>query len=222
MNSLTSPPRSTQPWSATRRTVAALGVLAGLTGIEHGIGEVTQGRGAPSALVFESWPHVRAFDPLNGEPAMSIVPDLLFSGLLSVMVAAFLGICSVGYAHRRNGGWALIGLSLLLLLVGGGFGPPVVGLVAGALATRVDSPPAIRGATRFVARLWPWPLVVAIGCFLGLVPGVPLLYATLGLDNPLLVALLTVAAFVSLWLSWWSARAHDALATRSTSASGQA
>jgi hypothetical protein len=38
--------------------VRALGLLAALNGVDHGIGAITQGAGR------ESWAHVDAFDPL--------------------------------------------------------------------------------------------------------------------------------------------------------------
>jgi hypothetical protein len=44
------------------------GALAAFTGIEHGLGEISQGSVAPPAVVFQSWPHVSAFDPLS-DPA---------------------------------------------------------------------------------------------------------------------------------------------------------
>jgi hypothetical protein len=44
--------------------------------------------------VFESWWHVSAFDPLAGEAAMSLVPDLLVSGVASALVALVLGVAT--------------------------------------------------------------------------------------------------------------------------------
>ena len=200
------------PASATATTVAVYGSLAAFTGIEHGLGEITQGSMRPPGVVFESWPHVAAFKPLDGEPAMSLVPNLLTTGVLAVLVAVVLGVWSVRYASRRDGGAVLIGLSVLLLLVGGGFGPPLLGCLAGVLATRINASRPCReprAPTRWAARLWPWPLAVAVGCFLGLVPGTALLYALVGLDNATVVGVLTVGAFAGTALAMWTARAHD-------------
>lgn len=196
---------------ATVTTVRVLGVLAAFTGVEHGIGEISQGPVAPPALVFESWPHVAAFEPLNGEPAMSLVPNLLISGVLSALVALVLGAVAFCHPHR---GRLLIRLSLLLLLVGGGFGPPLLGVLAGLLATRdgahrPDNGP--RPTTRFGAGLWPWPLLAATGSFLALVPGTTLLYAASGSDLSALVAVLTLGAFTATALAMWTARARDRL-----------
>ena len=42
--------------SATRVMVSTFGVIAGLAGIEHGVGEVRQGNVAPDGLTISSWP----------------------------------------------------------------------------------------------------------------------------------------------------------------------
>ena len=201
--------------SATVSTVRVFGALTAFTGIEHGLGEVSQGPVAPPALVFESWPQVPAFDPLDGEPAMSLIPNLLISGLASVLVALVLGVVACYCPRRPRSGRLLLCLSLLLLLVGGGFGPPVLGVLTGLLAIRIDASPAHRPGpvTRLGARLWPWPLLAATGSFLGLVPGTALLYAAGGRDLSTLVAVLTLAAFTTTGLAMWTARARDRIST---------
>jgi hypothetical protein len=202
-------PIVTRPGAATRTTVRVLGALAAFTGIEHGIGELTQGWTAPPAVVFESWPHVDAFDPLDGEPAMSLVPNLMVSGVLSIVVALLLGITAVR-ADRAHLGVTLIGLSVLLLLLGGGFGPPLLGVLVGLLALRIDAATGRPGpVTRSVARTYPWPLAVAVACFLGLVPGTVLLRLVVDRDVSTLVGLLTLGAFAGTALALWSARARD-------------
>lgn len=196
--------------TATLTTVRVFGALAAFTGVEHGLGEISQGPGRPPALVFESWPHAAAFEPLDGEPAMSLIPDLLVSGALSVVVALVLGGVALRYPHCPHSGLVLFGLSLVLLLVGGGFGPPLVGALAGLLATRVNAPVRRPGPrNRLGAGLWPWPLLAATTCFLGLVPGTALLHALTGETYPAFVSALTLGAFAATALAIVSARAWD-------------
>ncbi len=115
----------------TMRTLAAAGgLLAGIGGFVHGIGEVLQGSGAPEGVVFDSWATGGIADNLGGEPAMSLVPDLLVSGVLTLAVSVAVAVWAVRFAGRRYGGRGLAAGSLLMLLVGGGFGPPVLGLLA--------------------------------------------------------------------------------------------
>lgn len=204
------PLREPRPDAATLDTVRVLGLLAALNGVDHGIGAITQGPGSPPDLVYESWAHVDAFDPLNGEPALTVIPDLLVSGLLTVLAAVALGTWVTLCPARRHSAPIVLGLALLLLLVGGGFGPPLLGIVVGLLVMRIGTSksPSVGSVTRLASRLWPWPLAVAAFCFLGLVPGTALLYVV-GVDSDGLVAALTVGAFAATGLAVWSARAKD-------------
>ena len=70
--------------NATKVTVSIFGALAGLMGIEHGIGETLQGNIAPDGLMILSWPGSELFHILTGEPAMTIVPNLLVTGILAI------------------------------------------------------------------------------------------------------------------------------------------
>ncbi|WP_347355092.1 hypothetical protein [Intrasporangium sp.] len=198
------------PDTATLLTVRVLGLLAALNGLDHGVGAITQGPGSPPNRLFQSWANVDAFDPLGGEPALTLIPDLLVSGLLAVLTAITLGAWATVCPERRHSGLVIVGLSLLLLLVGGGFGPPLLGIVVGLLAMRIGSMTSrpVGPVTRLAARLCPWPLVVAALCFLGLVPGTMLLYVV-GIDSGGLVMVLIVAAFAATALAVWSARATD-------------
>jgi hypothetical protein len=64
----------------------------------------------------------------------------------------------------KQGGLVLILLAIALLLVGGGFFPPVIALVSGLAGTQINRPLRGKpgGLTRFVAKMWPWPLVLSV------------------------------------------------------------
>jgi hypothetical protein len=99
----------------TKATVSVFGVVAGLAGLEHGVGEMLQGNKAPGGVVIQSWPDSPWFAILNGEPAMTIVPNLLLTGILAILVSlAFLAWASL-FVHRKNGGLVLIILSIIML-----------------------------------------------------------------------------------------------------------
>src|SRR5215204_6980594 len=102
--------------SATRVTVSTFGTLAGLAGIEHGIGEVLQGNVAPEGVMILSWPESELFRILAGEPAMTIVPNLLVTGILAIFVSVVFFVWATTFVQRRNGGLALILLSVVMLL----------------------------------------------------------------------------------------------------------
>jgi hypothetical protein len=203
-------------WNATRIVVSAFGALAALAGIEHGVGAFLQGSVAPSLLVFESSPDTAGFDVVSGEPAMTLIPNLAVSGMVAILVALVVGIWAIWYIDRPRGGLVLIGFSVLLLLVGGGFGPPLIGLIAGVAATRVGhggsvDPGSVRAS---LARVWPWLLGAAVVGYLSLVPGMVLVSRFTGFADPLVVSGLTVFSFTALILTLVAARAYDRLGER--------
>lgn len=201
---------------ATRTTVAALGLIAGLAGVEHGIGEVLQGNAPPPALVIKSWPATAAFNILDGEPAMTFVPNLLASGILSILLALAFIVWVTLFIHRPHGGLVLIALSLALLLVGGGFGPPLLGLILGLAATRINAPlrgwhtyvPA--GLRRLLAAVWPWSLGLCLLVWLSMFPGTVLLSHFFGVEDPNLVYALGICMFGLLFLTLAAALSRDA------------
>lgn len=199
--------------SATRVVVSTFGAVVAFAGLEHGLGEVVQGPVAPAGLAIESWPNVKAFEILAGEPAMTVIPNLLVTGVLAMVVALAVGIWAVAFVERRHGGLVLIGLSVLLLLVGGGFAPPLIGIILGVAATRIGavSRRAPGRVARALAPLWPWVLGAGVLGYLGLVPGVVILSWLFGVNDSNLVLGLTVLAFGALLLAPVAARAHDRL-----------
>lgn len=198
---------------ATRTVVAAVGLVAAFAGLEHGVGELTQPGTDPGSVVIESWPHVGAFAPLGGEPAMTLIPDLQVAGVVTILSSLALGWWVVRARVRRRDGWVLLGLSVLLLLVGGGFAPPLLGLLLSIALIRAASarplarPPGT--VRRALARRWRQLLVLCVGSFLALILIVVLLGWWIGSDNDWLVGLLTPVAFASLGLSLVAALTQD-------------
>jgi hypothetical protein len=160
---------------ATRIVAASLGVVAGLAGLEHGYFEILQGNVQPSGLMIASMglPCDPKIEWNACEPAMTIVPNFLLTGILSVIIGLLILIWSVAFVQRQHGGLVLILLSIALLLFGGGIFPPLIGVIGGVTATRINKPlerqPGQRtdGLWRFLAKLWPWPLVILMVWLLG-------------------------------------------------------
>ena len=160
---------------ATGIVAAALGFVAGMAGLEHGYFEIQQGAVRPPSMMF--FPSVGApCDPGNiwnaCEPAMTVLPSLLATGILALLLGLAIMIWSAAFIRRTHGGAVLIILSVLLLLFGGGFFPPLIGLVGGAAGTRINKPlEGNRGRLiRFSAHLWPWPLAALLAWLLVMFP----------------------------------------------------
>jgi len=125
-----------------RILASALGIFAGLGGASHGPGEILQGNVAPSGIMIEAWPSLTA---LNGEPAMTIIPNLLVTGVLTIIFGVLVAAWAGAYVERRMGGLTLILLSIVLLLVGGGIVPPFFGIAAGIIGVVINYGAAKQG-----------------------------------------------------------------------------
>lgn len=153
-----------------RFTCAFLGIYAGLLACQHGIFEIRQGPIVPGGLVIQA---IGA--PCQPQavwhacfPAMTLLPDLLISGFAAVIAGLLVIVWAALFVARRHGGWVLALLSLLLLPVGGGFVPVLIGVVAGVTAGRIGTPLKPTGAGwRWLARLWPWALLLMAAWFPG-------------------------------------------------------
>jgi hypothetical protein len=159
---------------ATRIVATYFGVIAGIAGLEHGYFEILQGNTRPASLMFPSMgPPCVPEQIWNAcEPAMSILPNFLVTGIITVLLGLAMMVWSAAFAQRKHGGLVLILLSIVFLLFGGGFFPPIIGLVGGAAGTQINKPLTGKpgSVTRFAARLWPWPLVILMVWVLGQFP----------------------------------------------------
>jgi hypothetical protein len=146
-----------------RVTTAFLGLYAGLIAIQHGIFEILQGSRVPDGLMFNA-----IGPPCQPQaawhacfPAMTLIPNLFITGIAAILVGSGMAVWAAAFVGRRRGGLALGALSVLALLVGGGFVPVWIGLVAAVTASRLAAPVSPGGAgRRVISALWPWPLAL--------------------------------------------------------------
>jgi hypothetical protein len=104
-----------------RIVVAAFGILCGLTGIIAGYFEIRQGSISPDGFVISTIGpgHVMADDFTYF--AVTVIPDILITGILAVIVSCLVIIWSVGYTHKKKGVYTLPVLFIIQTLVGGGW-----------------------------------------------------------------------------------------------------
>src|SRR5271157_682768 len=201
--------------NATKVTVSTLGVIMGLAGIEHGIGEVLQGNTAPGGIIFPSWPASAFFRIVGGEPAMTIIPNLLVTGILAILFSLIFIAWASHFVQRKYGGLVLILLAMVMLLVGGGIFPPVLGIMIGVLGTRINTQftwwraHLSVGLRHFLGEIWPWFFVVCLIAWLLLFPGINLLGYFLGVNDPNLTVILIFFALGSFLLTILSGFASD-------------
>ncbi len=196
---------------ATKTVTTWLAVVAGIAGLEHGYFALNQGNTPIPDLAFPSWgpPCVPEEIWHACEPAMSIIPNFLITGILAMLLSLALIVWAVWFLQSKYGGWVQMALSVLLLLFGGGFFPPIIAFVGGLAGTQINRPLSGQPTplSHFAARLWPWSLVVFVAWTLGQFP--------VGhFFNEFLTSIMFVSLFViltSLALVVYTAYAHDAI-----------
>ncbi len=205
---------------ARQLTLAGMGSIVALAGFEHGLGELLQGPVAPESIMILSWPDSPFYRSLGGEPAMTLVPNLAVSGLLTMALSAALFVWVMFLVAKPYSAGVIAGLSVALLLVGGGFGPPVLGLMLAAAATRVRSPLAWwrercpAAVRRSLSTAWPFLLAGSMAAWLAGLFGVAALDYFLHFESVAFTVGLLGTAFLLLPLALLSSMARDATPTR--------
>jgi len=125
---------------ATRVVASTLGTLVGLAGIDHGIFEILQGHVPPSSFLIAAIGPEQRFWAYGEETALTIIPSFLISGILAVILGIWVMVWAIGFVDRKYGAGVLMLLSIALFLVGGGFAPIFMALIASLMATRIHKP----------------------------------------------------------------------------------
>jgi len=153
---------------AVKATAAVFGVYAGILGLEHGYFETLQGNVVPKGLKILAVSPFELPFPFGHEPAMTIIPSFLLTGIAAIVVGLTIILWSAAFIQTKHGAAVLFLLSVVLLLVGGGFGPISLLIVACIGASRIDRPltwwrshlPA--NLRRVIARSWIWWFAAAL------------------------------------------------------------
>jgi hypothetical protein len=148
-----------------RIAATVLGIYAGLLGIEHGVLEMLQGETPINSIL------INAIGPPcqpkavwhTCYPALTLIPNYWLTGISAILLGLSVLIWTIGFIHYKQGGIILILLSILMMLVGGGFIPAFMGIIAGAAGTRILAPltwwqkcsPKILTS---LSKLWSWTL----------------------------------------------------------------
>jgi hypothetical protein len=175
--------------AATCTIVSTLGVLLGISSICHGLPEILQGNRATPGLIVKA---LGAGYPWTvwkqgSEPAFTLVPNFLLTGILATVVGLLMILCSSRLMRRPYGPTVFLLLSIASFLVGGGLAQVLLFTLNWAVATRIYAPLGFwrwlipRPARRVLGRFWRWPLVAGSVFFLaaleiavfGYLPGVP-------------------------------------------------
>jgi hypothetical protein len=93
---------------ATKTLATWLGILAGIAGLEHGYFEILQGNTRPAGLASPSW-GADICDPAKlwhaCEPAMSILPNFLVMGIITVVLGLAMVAWAIWFVQRKWAAW---------------------------------------------------------------------------------------------------------------------
>lgn len=145
---------------AIQTIVATLGVIFGISGIGHGFFEMLQGNTATNGYVIYAIGEANRIWLHGNEPALTIIPNFLLSGIVAILVGVAVIIWSAGFMSKKNASSIFLSLFLLLFLVGGGIGQVIFFMIGWAMPTRIHKPlnwwrkvlPA--GVRRFLSNMW--------------------------------------------------------------------
>ncbi|RLL82043.1 hypothetical protein [Mesotoga sp. BH458_6_3_2_1] len=105
--------------------VSTMAIIFGVGGIGHGFFEALQGFTSTNGLLINAIGEANKMWEYGNEPAITVIPNFLITGIASMAVGLAVIVWSVGFLHRRNGPIVLLLLFILLFLVGGGIGQVV-------------------------------------------------------------------------------------------------
>jgi hypothetical protein len=174
---------------ATRTVASTLGVLLGLSSIDHGLLEIMHGNQPTTGYWINAQGpgHSWSLWTQGGEPAFTLVHNFLLTGILAALVGLLLVFWSFRFIHRPHGPAVFLLLSVVSYLVGGGLAQVFLFTLNWLVTTGIHSklafwrrmiPAKIRRPLGF---LWRWALAAGAIQFLaaleiaaiGYFPGLP-------------------------------------------------
>lgn len=146
---------------ATRINVAILGVIFGISGINHGLFETLQGNIPTGSRFISAIGEVQKMWPHGNEPAFTLIPNFLITGIAAMLVGLAIIIWSYGYVHKKKGPIILLLLFILLLLVGGGVAQVLFFPWIYIVSRQINNPlvfweKIFDSKQPMPGKLWPW------------------------------------------------------------------
>ena len=84
-------------------TASAFGVYAGLLGMEHGFFETLQGNVVPKSVRIRAVSPWELSFPFGHEPALTLVPNLVLTGILAMIVGLSVIVWSTAFIQKKGG-----------------------------------------------------------------------------------------------------------------------
>jgi len=152
-----------------RAIAATFGAIAGLSNMAYAVAEALEGHTRPTAVFFT----------LNGQPAITVLPDMLLTGVIGFCLSLTFTLCAILFTKRWQGGLAMLLISCLQIPFGAGLVRLFQAIIYSLVGTRIDRPlklwtAILRQPSRSkFSRLWPASFIVcAILYVIHVLPGI--------------------------------------------------
>lgn len=152
---------------ATRAIVATLGTIFGISGMSHGFFEILQGNISTGNLFISAIGEAQKMWPHGNEPAFTLIPNFLMTGIAAMIVGLAIVIWSLGFVHKKNGPVVFLLLFILLLMVGGGVAQILFFPWIWLVSTRIHQPLVWWRKVlpikiqKPLGKLWTWLLMIS-------------------------------------------------------------
>jgi hypothetical protein len=140
----------------TRAITSTFGAIAGLSSMAYATAEALEGHAKPTAVFFT----------LNGQPAITVLPDMLLTGLIGLCLSLAFTLCALFFAKRWQGGLAMLLIACLQIPFGAGLVRLFQAMIYSLVGTRINRPlmlwdAILRQPLRSqLSRLWPGSFIV--------------------------------------------------------------
>jgi hypothetical protein len=156
---------------ATKTVASTMGILLGLAGIDHGIFEILQGNTPANDMMIAAIGPGQRFWQYGKETALTVVPNFLATGILAVIFGILVMVWSIKFIEKKYSAGILFLLGVILFLLGGGFAPIFMTIIASLTASRINKPLELWRAvlpgflSRFLGAIWLWVLITFVIIF---------------------------------------------------------
>ncbi|MFH1693413.1 MAG: hypothetical protein ABH890_03955 [Bacillota bacterium] len=120
--------------------VSVIGVIFGFGGMSHGFFEILQGNAQTTGFIINAIGPAQQMWEYGNEPAFSIIPNYLITGILAMLFGSLIIVFSIRYIHTKYSSSIFIILFVILFLVGGGIAQIIFFTYGYILATRIHKP----------------------------------------------------------------------------------
>ncbi|PKO19081.1 MAG: hypothetical protein CVU39_00590 [Chloroflexi bacterium HGW-Chloroflexi-10] len=157
----------------TKFIVSVLGIVLGISGLNHGIFETLQGAVPTPGLIIQAIGDDQQMWVHGTEEAFTILPNFLLAGILTILFSLAIIVWTVFFIERKHGPAIFLLLFVLLFLSGGGIGHIVFFIPTWLASTHIHKP--LNGwrkilpekTQRWVSKIWPATLAISLLAFFG-------------------------------------------------------